>query len=708
MKTQLSERCRKKIWLTVSGLFIMLAMVAGPAFSQDVETKIETVTPEVFGAEANIVIKGTGFAAEDQLLLNNRSLENLQVSPTSIRAMVPKKAKVGKRIVLRRGKKKVTTFTAFTFAKAPLVRVSKPAFGVPGQSMKVLGVNLDTVTILKVGGTAIKLDSQNKTSLTFTVPAGLATGALEVSGPGGAATMKKPLEVFYPPEITLVTPAAAFPGDVVTVTGKHFDTRGLRVQIGKKTVKPTEITDNKISFTIPKMAKTGPVTLTARRIRTESKSPLTVYVVPVVTTTPRLIQSPGTLVVRGKNLDVVQGWTIGGQKLAVDSSAKKNFAKQVQLLVPKDWNLSGPVTGTYLGRSFAARKSTSVMATPRIDAVRYDTDKTGANCEYAVLGKNLTAETIFKCKNKKLQFVRPVSGGALVSLKGACNAKYNRISAQNGRFRGNEYPFNADAGGYTTTATESLHQLQTGYNDYSPAQIESDLALMDARYKGSPKSFTAKGKAAEGTTQRAEVEKISTGVGEELVRLTLAEQCLCKAMAPGKNAAAGNAGFGTVLDRVVRQKKRLMEDVLIPLWSQLPKASMAKKIRLNTLDDRVLAIDAATRKQNACTSKYYGKKLVADAGKATSLDVPALHEKAMMGALSNLSTANTNAIVAEKELKDALYSFSGSRMTHWLEKAKSSLNRVQKSETRTVGKGAGRNKRVQQSSKQKPAGKTGK
>lgn len=708
MKTQLSEKSRKKIWLLVFGLFTLPVMVAGPAFSQEVEAKMEAVTPEIFGAEANIVIRGTGFAPEDQLLLNNLSLENLQVSPTSIRATVPKKAKVGNKIILRRGKKKIATFTAFTFARAPVVRAAKPAFGVAGQSMKVLGTNLDTVTSLKVGGTAIRMDSQNKTSLTFTVPAGLSTGVLEVSGPGGTATMKKPLEVFYPPEITRVTPAAAFPGDVITVTGNHFDTRGLRVQIGKKTVKPTEITDTEMTFTIPKGAKTGPVTLTARKIRSESKSPLTVQVVPMVTTAPRLIQSPGTLVVRGTNLDVVQGWTIGGQKLAVDGSAKKNTARQVQLLVPQDVNISGPVTATYLGRSFAARKSTSVMATPRIDAVRYNPDNTGANCEYTVLGNNLTAETTFQFKNKKLQFVRTVNGGALVSLKGACNKKNNRISAQNGRFRGNEYPFNADAGGYTTTAIETLQQLQAGYNDYSPAQIESDLALMDTRYKGSPQSFAARGKAANGTTQRAEVEKISDGVGEEMVRLALAEQCLCKAMAPGKNAAAGNAEFGTVLDKVVRQKKHLMEDVLIPLWSQLPKESMARKIRLNTLDDRVLAIDAATRKQNACTNKFYGKKLVADAGKATSLDVPALHEKALMGALSNLSGANTNSIVAEKELKDALYAFSGSRMTHWLEKAKSSLNRVQKNETSTVGKGAGRNKRVQQSSKQKPAGNTGK
>lgn len=706
------ERRVKKIALTV-GLCAVLMASAESAMTKDTQSSqeviIDEVTPSIFGAGAKIVIKGSGFLTEDTVSLGALELEDLKIKPTSIHAAIPTQAKRGNKLTVKRGKKRAATFTTFTFAKAPILRRAKPPFGVPGGQMKILGANLESIDQLKVNKTTIEIETKEKRSLTFTIPKGLVSGTLSVSGPGGAATLKKTFEVFYPPEIKKVDPKAAFPGDVVHITGKHFDTKGITFRIGKKRVKPDEITDTKATFVVPKNAKTGVITAKARNETAESKTELTVYPVPMLAGAPRMVASPGTIRVRGKNLDVIEQWTINGKTLHPDTTDTKSSARMVQLTIPEDLIAEGSVTATYKSRTFSAKKSTKIAAAPQIRAVRFA--PSAAGCEYTVIGKHFNNDTAFKLGRKKLTPSSFSDKDAVLEVKGECESKYNRLSAKNDNVSGNTLKFNPNAGGYTATPEETLAGLTSGAADYASAQILSDLELIKNRFKGTSKNYTAKGQAAgQSDEYRAEVDAISTDLGDALVRLALAEEALCAAMSSGKSAAAANAPHGEVLDNVVKTKKHLMQTVLIPLWSNLPKAAMTKDkgVHLNTVDDKVIQISAAKKQSKTCTDKYYGKKVVAKAWKVAKTDLSALHEEALLGALNNLALKNKNSVIGEKDLNDALYSFDSKRRSYWVTKSKQASSKVQKSAKKSVGKGAGKSKKVQKSTKQKPKGKTGK
>ncbi|MBN2529365.1 MAG: hypothetical protein JXR76_23460 [Deltaproteobacteria bacterium] len=701
---------KKKLAVTI-GLFALLCAASRPGIAGDTpamqEVQVTAVSPAIFGADATISINGSGFVEGDIVSLDAVTLESIEIKANVISAKVPAKAKKGAKLIIKRGRKKLATFSTFTFAKAPKVLRTTPLFGTPGESIKVVGDNLDSVEKLSVGTTVIIIADKQKKSISFTVPAGLTTGELTVSGPGGSATLKKPLEIFYPPVVGAVQPAAVFPGDDVTVTGNYFETKGIKFSLGKKQLKAKDVTATKATISIPKVAKTDVIRVTARKKSAESQSPLTVYAVPALNVAPKLAPSPGTITIKGKNLDVVQQWSIGAKKLEVDTTAK-NSAKQISLRLPEDLNISDKVIGTYMNRQFAAKKATTVAAAPQIGAVQLKNDAAQKSCEYTVYGKNFTSKTAFQLGKKKLKSTRITDTDAILTTKGACSTKYNQMSAQNGAVKGAAYTFNPAAGGYTFTPEETKAALTAGKIEYSPRQIMSDISLMNATFQGTSSSFESKGKAATSTAAQKEVEQVSEDVGDALLRLALAEQAVCTAMQADRKAAKANAELGQVLDEVVKKESHLMKNVLIPLWSRLPQAAMAKKVRLNTVDDEVVLIDSVDKKRNPCANKYYGERLVADATKTASLDLNALHEQALLGALSNLSQNSTNAVVMEKELNDALWSFSSTRRTYWVAKAKTEAGKVQKSGSTTVGKGAGRNKRVEKSSKQKPTSLTGK
>ncbi len=707
----------KKLGFKV-GFFALLSMLtaAGAIRAEETsgaqEVRIDAVEPTVFGAGAVILLKGQGFLAEDTFSMGALKLEQIEIKPTAVRATVPHKAKAGTVLTVHRGKKKAATFTSFTFAKAPVIRKTVPLFGVPGGPMKLIGANLDTVEKMTVGETAVKIDAAEKTSLTFTIPKDLATGTLSVSGPGGTATLKKPLEVFYPPSIEKVEPSAAFPQDTVTISGKHFDTKGIRFSIGKKPVKigkTDTLTAEKATFKVPVNAASDVVKATARKITAESASPLTVYSIPTFTPSPAAVGSPGTLKVRGKNLDVVEKWTVDGKTLEVDTTFAQTSSKLVQLKVPEDLNTSASVTATYKGRDFPAKRPTLISAAPLVGATRFATGASGKECEYTVTGKNLGEKTVFKLGKKRLKVLSATDKSAVLGIKGPCSKTDNQLVGQNGKFAGNLYSFDPAAEGYTATPEESAANLTSGKTGYTPMQIESDLTLMDGRFQGTPESFAAEGqKGGESAEQRSKIDAFSEDVGNALVRLAWGRESLCAAMAPGKHNAAANDTLGATLDLVIAKEKHLLTDVLAPLWSKLPKAAMSKGVRLDTVDSRVVLIEQNAKKKNSCAGKFYGKKLVAEAEKTTAVNLGKLHEKALTGALSNLSGKTTNAVIEEKELNDALYSFESGRRAYWLNKAKTASSKVQKGENKTVGKGVGKTKQVEKSTKQKPQTNTGK
>ena len=68
-----------------------------------------------------------------------------------------------------------------------------------------------------------------------------------------ACNFINPPPVGQPPQITLVKPRVAAPGDLVTITGSGFDT-GVTVNIGGQNAKTTSVTTTSILATMPTLA----------------------------------------------------------------------------------------------------------------------------------------------------------------------------------------------------------------------------------------------------------------------------------------------------------------------------------------------------------------------------------------------------------------------------------------------------------------------
>jgi IPT/TIG domain-containing protein len=81
------------------------------------------------------------------------------------------------------------------YKNGPVIRNVRPEPGnkdCPPEGLIITGQNLDTVTLVTVGGVPVKIESQNKNHITVKIPDGV-TGKIVVSGPQGSAEYKKKL-----------------------------------------------------------------------------------------------------------------------------------------------------------------------------------------------------------------------------------------------------------------------------------------------------------------------------------------------------------------------------------------------------------------------------------------------------------------------------------------------------------------------------------
>lgn len=107
-------------------------------------------------------------------------------------------------------------------------------------------------------------------------------GAAEVlvRTPGGEATLAEAFSYFAPPEITAFSPMSGFPGTVVTISGRYFDSEaaGNAVLIGSLPATIISATEVELEVLVPMGAASGPISTTTAGGTTETTQP---FVVPV-------------------------------------------------------------------------------------------------------------------------------------------------------------------------------------------------------------------------------------------------------------------------------------------------------------------------------------------------------------------------------------------------------------------------------------------
>jgi uncharacterized repeat protein (TIGR01451 family) len=135
-----------------------------------------------------------------------------------------------------------------------------PAFGPPGTSVAITGLNLDEGPKVTFGAVNAAITGTNFSQLTALVPAGAITGPLTVTTTNGTFTTTT--NFYLPPVITGFTPSNGAAGITVTVQGTNF-LGASKVRFGGVEASFQTVTNNsQLRATVPPNFGTGPIAIT--------------------------------------------------------------------------------------------------------------------------------------------------------------------------------------------------------------------------------------------------------------------------------------------------------------------------------------------------------------------------------------------------------------------------------------------------------------
>ncbi len=267
----------------------------------------------------------------------------------------------------------------FNLYLVPVLTSITPSGGVPGSIVTLTGSNFvlpasnNTVTFTAPGGTVnATVTSATPTSLTVTVPTGVATGNVTVTVNGNTSNGK--LFTLSVPVITSLNPASGIPGDSITISGTNFETTASNNVVtftsagGTVNATITSATSTTLTVTVPAGAVTGNVTVTS--FGSTSNGKLFTLRVPVITSLSPVSGVPGdSITISGANFDttasnnVVTFTSAGGTVNATVTSATSTT---LTVTVPAG-AVTGNVTVTAFGSTSNAKLFTTL--TPVITAI---------------------------------------------------------------------------------------------------------------------------------------------------------------------------------------------------------------------------------------------------------------------------------------------------------------------------------------------------
>ncbi len=671
---------------------------------------IAAVTPAEFAAGTVITISGQNFAEGDIVLLDSKALTDLKITATSITGTVPAAAKLGKKLILKRAKKKVGELvgssdgvTRFTFVPAPKLTTVTPKFAAPGDTVTLKGKGLLKVTELNLGATKLKIDEQTDTAIKFTAVDGNQTGALTVKSLGGEAALKKDYEVFYAPTLASVDPPAAFEGDAITIAGAHLDAAtkaaAVKFKLGTKSLKIAETTATAAKSTVPKGAKTGPVTATARGKKASLAADFTVHRTPLLTTVPKEVGAPGELKVSGKHLDAVTTWRLGQVTLTPVAPAT---GTKVTLTIPADAPLDQPLIAVTQGREFASKKPVATVRTPIVQGLAFWTGPGGKGVEGVIRGADFSDKTKFTLAGKALKTSFVAADRVGFTLPKAPPASAQKLSAKAGKYAGAPVEVNGAGNGYRVPADQLAALLPAlGLQNYDLVAAQLDLEVSEHLVSDA-------GAAAQQNAEPARVAALGLRLAQDLQRVALAQAAVCTAMTTGKDAAAvaKNAAPGELLRQSSKHSSTLLS-ALEKLWGTLGPDALASA-GLNEVDAAVATVALAQPKvQAACKGRFSGSgKLITEASTTVKLELDKTYPPAILAAFEDVLARGKNWSAVEKDVEGRLAGLPAARKKLWFDALKASKAGVAAAAPGVTGKGVKGDKHVDKAGK--PTGKGGK
>lgn len=711
-RTTIAGGRRRSSFVAHAGIALAALLLAGPNSASAAEptpaaeapaaATVTAVAPAEFAAGATVTITGTNFAEGDTVLLDSLALTDLKITPTSVTATVPAKAKAGKKLIVKRGKKKqgelVAASGGFTFVKAPKLTSATPKFAAPGETVTVKGTNLAKVAELTLAGTKVAITEQTDKALKFVAIDGHKTGPLAVKSLGGESALKKDYEVFYAPTLASAEPPAAFEGDPVKLKGAHL-AAPVKFKLGSKPLKFSEQADSEATVTVAKGSKTGPLKATARGKTASLAADFTVHPTPLLTTVPKEVGAPGELKVSGKNLDVVTTWRLGQVALTAASASKS----KATLTIPADAPTDQPLVAVTQGREFQSKKPVATVKTPIVRGLAFWTGPGGKGVEGVVRGADFSSKTKFTLAGKPLKTTFVAADRVSFTAPKAPPASVQKLTAKAGKYSGAPVEVNGAGAGYRVPADQLAALVGTTAKDYDVVAAQLDLEVSE-HLAGEVEA------AAQQSPDAAKVAALGLRVAQDLQRVAVAQAAVCSGMATGKDKAAlaQNAAPGELLRQSSRHAQTLL-GALEKLWSTLGPDTLTTA-GLTEADAAIATVGAAQPKlQTACKGRFHGSgQLVSEATTTVKLDLDRLYKPPILAAFADVLARGKTWAAVEKDVTDRLAALPAARKKLWTDVLKGSKAAVAASATGTTGKGATGDKHVEKQGKPSGTGKGGK
>lgn len=699
---RLSRKNSRFVTVALAGILLALGgaedVRAGDPAADAAAPTVTAVAPAEFGAGATITVTGAGFVEGDELLLDAVVLAGVKVSATSISATVPAKAKAGKKLHVRRAKKKLASSDAFTFVGAPKLTSASPKFAAPGETVTFKGSKLAKVTELTLGGKKLAIGEQTDKSIQATVPDGFVTGPVVVKSVGGEGGLKKDYEVFYAPTLAKAEPAAAFEGDAVTIKGDHLAGK-VTFKLGSKSLKvPVDAqTDASVATVVPTGAKTGKIKATARGKSAELAADFTVYPTPKLTTVPKEVGAPGELKVSGKNLDAVTTWKLGELELTPADGATGG---KVVLVVPPEAATDLPLVAVTQGREFASKKPVGIIKLPVVHGLAYWPGAKAKTVDGVIRGEDFSDKTKFTLGGKALKTTF-VSTDRVEFAAIKPPAAVAALKAKAGKFTGAPVDVDGAAGGYRVGPDALASAQPGGLQDYDVFAAQLDLEASDHL-------LTEATAALQASPDAATVAGLGLRIGHDLQRVALAQAAVCGGMkaGKGKTEVAANVAAGEVL-RTSQKHAVALAGGLEKLWATLTPDGLATA-GLTDVDAAVASAAANQAKvQSACKGKFHGSgQLVTDASVTVKLELDKLYRPAIVAAFGDVLAKGKSWAAVEKDVNERLTVIADSRRKVWQDALKASKGAVEAApKGAATGKGATGDKHVEPKAKPKSTGK---
>jgi len=264
-----------------------------------------------------------------------------------------------------------------------------PSFVFPGDTVTVIGTNLNSVTGVRFGSADVAFTLISTTRLSFVVPDSAVSGTVTLVS--GTATVDSPttLTVLGVPQVTSVSPTSARPGDSLKLSGTNL-ANVSQVRVGGVAVTPSARTGTELIVVVPAGAADGSLELVLSNGSTRSLTQsftLLPALISVSAMSPTSGPEGTSVQVTGTSLDTVSGVTVGGVAATVlaKTTTSLDFAAPA---ASGNVVLSGPGGQSVQAGVFTLTTgSTPVVTISRVDVAQAYSQPVGTTYQFLVPGK---------------------------------------------------------------------------------------------------------------------------------------------------------------------------------------------------------------------------------------------------------------------------------------------------------------------------------